>query len=180
MKYISILRGINVSGQKKIIMADLKALYEAQGFENVLTYIQSGNVIFDADEINQQESIARIEKAIEAEYGFQVPVDLRTHQALGEIIENCPFEEAQNEENGAKVMLIFLKTLPSQKSINLLLEAIKAPEKLTIKGTEVYLFCSNGYGRTKLNNNFIEKQLGVSATTRNWRSVKKIYDISNT
>ncbi len=179
MKYISILRGINVSGQKKIKMADLKALYEEQGFESVTTYIQSGNVIFESKGKLNTEGLKKvIEKSIEQKYAFYVPVDIRTNQELEQIVENCPYEEAKEEENGTKVLVTFLQSAPSSQKQELLLEYVKYPERLTIQGSEVYLYCPNGYGKSKLTNTFLEGKLGISATTRNWKSVKKLYELS--
>ena len=179
MKYVSILRGINVSGQKKIKMADLKILYEDQGFKNVITYIQSGNVIFESKANLAIEIIKEmIETAIETKYTFQVPVDIRTNQELKQIIEKCPYEEIQEEENGTKILVTFLQNTPLDKKVELLLEYVKSPERLIIQDREVYLYCPNGYGTSKLTNVFIEKKLGVSATTRNWKSVKKLYELS--
>ncbi len=178
MQYISILRGINVSGQKKIKMADLKALYEAQGFENVTTHIQSGNVIFASKGADKEGLRKIIEKAIEEKYTFHVPVDIRTNQELKQVVKNCPYEEAKEEENGTKVLVTFLQSTPSNQNQELLLEYVKSPEKLTIQGSEVYLYCPNGYGKSKLTNTFIENKLEISATTRNWNSVKKLYELS--
>lgn len=179
MKYISILRGINVSGQKKIKMTDLKILYEKQGFEDVITYIQSGNVIFESKTKLTIETLKKIiEKAIETKYTFQVPVDIRTNQELKQIIEKYPYEEVKKEDNETKVLVTFLQSTPLDEKVESLLEYVKSPEKLIIQGKEVYLYCPNGYGRSKLTNTFIEKKLGVSATTRNWKSVKKLYELS--
>ena len=178
MKYISILRGINVSGQKKIKMADLKALYEAQGFESVTTYIQSGNVIFESKSTNKADLRKVIEKAIEEKYSFYVPVDIRTHQELKEIVNNCPYEEAKAEENGTKILVTFLQSTPEKENQEWLLEYVKPPERLTIQNCEVYLYCPNGYGKSKLTNTFLESKLGVSATTRNWKSVKTLHELS--
>ena len=179
MKYVSILRGINVSGQKKIKMVDLKILYEEQGFENVITYIQSGNVIFESNTKQNIEALKKIiEKAIEAKYTFYVPVDIRTNLELEQIIQKCPYSEAKEEENGTKVLVTFLQSLPSEETKELLLTYVKSPERLIIQGREVYLYCPNGYGKSKLTNTFIEKKLGISATTRNWKSVKKLYELS--
>jgi uncharacterized protein (DUF1697 family) len=180
MKYISILRGINVSGQKKIKMADLKALFEAHGFEDVTTYIQSGNVFFETRKVLNTEDLKKtIEKSIEEKYAFRVPVDIRTHQELELIIKNCPYEEAMSEENGTKILVTFLQCIPSIQKQELLLEYVRPPEKLTFQGSEVYLYCPNGYGTSKLTNTFLEKKLDVSATTRNWKSVKKLYALSS-
>ena len=140
MKYISILRGINVSGQKKIKMADLKILYEEQDFENVITYIQSGNVIFELDAKITIEALKKvIEKAIETKYAFQVPVDIRTNQELKKIIEKCPFEEVKKEENGTKVLVTFLQSTPLDQKLKSLLEYVKSPEKLIIQGRGIFI-----------------------------------------
>lgn len=178
MIYISILRGINVSGQKRIKMVDLKALYEAQGFEGVSTYIQSGNVIFESTETDKKKIRKILERAIEEKYKFHVPVDLRTSKELKRVVENCPYEEVKVEENGTKVLVTFLKSAPPNQKQDLLLGYVKSPERLSIQGSEVYLYCPNGYGKSKLSNTLIESKLGMSATTRNWKSVKKLYELS--
>jgi uncharacterized protein (DUF1697 family) len=105
-------------------------------------------------------------------------VDIRTNQELEQIVENCPYEEAKEEENGTKVLVTFLQSAPSSQKQELLLEYVKYPERLTIQGSEVYLYCPNGYGKSKLTNTFLEGKLGISATTRNWKSVKKLYELS--
>ncbi len=134
MKYISILRGINVSGQKKIKMGDLKSLYESQGFQNVVTYIQSGNVIFDATVINRADLKARIEAAIEAKYKFHVPVELRTHSEIKNIIKNSPFGSVDLVEDGTKVLVTFLSSKPSEVKVSDIQKYVVAPEKLVVRG----------------------------------------------
>ena len=176
MKYISILRGINVSGQKKIKMADLKALYESLGFDHVATYIQSGNVIFKSKK-KKIELSAIIEQAIEKQYGFYVPVLIRSVKEMGKVIDNCPFNSLDLEENCTKVLVTFLESVPTKSGLNKLMEYVKAPEELVSKGSEIYLYCPNGYGKSKLSNNFLEQKLGLTATTRNWKSVVKLYEL---
>jgi len=178
LTYVSILRGINVSGQKKIKMADLTRLYESLGLESVATYIQSGNIIFSSENNNFSNLKSRIEVAIEEHYGFHVPVDIRTHQELLEIIQNCPFKEAECFGNYTKVLVTFLQSMPSEVDQLELLSLVKPPEKLSIQGNSVYLFCPNGYGKSKLSNTFLERKLGVSATTRNWKTVLKLFELS--
>ncbi|RLL51168.1 DUF1697 domain-containing protein [Mariprofundus sp. EBB-1] len=178
MKYISILRGINVSGQKKVLMADLKKLYHSLGFEDVTTYIQSGNVIFQSSGIDKNDIKDTIEQAITAKYGFHVPVIIRTEQELIEVFDNCPYEEAKIETNGTKIFVTFLQSEPSRENQETLQQYVKAPEKLTIHGSEVYLYCPNGYGKSKLSNTFLENKLAVSATTRNWKSIIKLCELS--
>lgn len=159
-------------------MADLKSLYENIGFEEVTTYIQSGNVIFESKKIKKTDLKSTIEKVIEKKYKFHVPVEIRTSKELKTIIENCPYEEAMIEDNGTKILVTFLQTLPSTKKIKILTEYVKAPEKLTVQGREVYLYCPNGYGRSKLTTTFLENKLAVSATTRNWKTVRKLHELS--
>ncbi len=174
MTYISLLRGINVAGVKKIKMADLKALYLSLGFKDVVTYIQSGNVIFKSDNC----SPIMIKEAIKTRYGFEVPVQIREANTFKTLIDNCPFKELDLVEEGTRVMVTFLEEKPTKENINTLLSYVKESERVVVSGQEVYLHCPNGYGKTKLNNTFLEKKLGVGATTRNWKSVCKLYALS--
>ena len=178
MKYISILRGINVSGQKKIKMLELKSLYESLGFQNVVTYIQSGNVLFDSNEKNNDELKTNIEEAIDKKYKFHVPVEIRTKREFGNIINNSPFGPVDLAEEGTKVLVTFLSSKPDKIKISNIIKCVVSPEKLVVKGEEVYLYCPNGYGKSRLSNAFLEKKLEVGATTRNWKSVLKLYELS--
>ena len=177
-KHISILRGINVGGKKKIKMADLKCLYELLGFQNVVTYIQSGNVIFDATAKCKADLKTMIEEAIEDRYGFHVPVAIRTNHEIGNIIRLCPFGTVDLVEEGTKVLVTFLSSEPSEAKISAIQNYVVAPEDLVVRGREVYLYCPNGYGRSKLTTTFLERKLEVKATTRNWKSVHKLYELS--
>ncbi len=178
MRYISLLRGINVSGQKKINMTDLKSLYEKQGFQDVLTYIQSGNVIFNSDISDRSEIIKIIENGIKKKYKFHVPVTLRTHREISNIIKKCPFGPVDIALEGSKVLVTFLSTRPLKDKLVLIKKYVAASEKIVLTGKEIYLYCPNGYGKSKLSNNFLENKLGVLATTRNWKSVHKLRDLS--
>ena len=178
MKYISILRGINVAGQKKIKMADLKALYEKLGFESVVTYIQSGNVIFDANSKNAADLKGLIEKAIEAKFKFSVPVIIRTNEELKKVIGQCPFGKIDYENDGAKVLVTFASSKPGKDKVDNIGKFVVPPEELVVCGKEIYLYCPNGYGKSKLSNSFVEAKLGIEATTRNIKSVIKLHELS--
>ena len=178
MKYVSILRGINVSGQKKIKMADLKYLYELLDFQSVVTYIQSGNVIFDAPVKNKSDLKKKIVEAIEEKYKFHVPVEIRTNREIRDIIRNCPFGSVDLVQDGTKVLITFLSSKPSKDRVSDIQKYVVAPEKLVARGKEVYLYCPNGYGKSKLSNTFLEHKLGVEATTRNWKTIHKLYELS--
>jgi len=177
MKYLSLLRGINVSGQKKIKMAELKVLYEGLGFTNVLTYIQSGNVVFEADGGLDHQSL--IEQAIQKAYGFDVPVLIRTKDEIDNIVTACPFGEVNLDEDGTKVLATLLSESPNQEAIDSVMPFKHESESILVQDNVVYLRCPNGYGKTKLSNTFLEKKLKVSATTRNWKSMVKLQEMLN-
>jgi uncharacterized protein (DUF1697 family) len=177
-QYISIIRGINVSSQKKIVMKELKSLYESLGFENVLTYIQSGNVIFNSDIDHVLDIQKLIEDAINTKYNFEVPVDIRTSNEFEKVLANIPFGEVDLEADGTKMLITFLSHQPDKSAVNRLMKYVKAPEKLVLGDKCIYLHCPNGYGKTKLSNVFIEKKLDVLATTRNLKSVNKLCELA--
>lgn len=179
MKYLAILRGINVSGQKKIRMADLKALFESINFQDVETYIQSGNVVFESNSKQISQLKLKIENSIEKSYNFYVPVEIRTKDDMKYIVDNCPFNPVDMESDGTKVLVTFLSDQPSPENTLKIMEFVVPPEKLMIIEKEVYLYCPDGYGKTKLSNTFLEKKLGVVATTRNWKSICKFYELLN-
>jgi len=177
-KYISMLRGINVSGKKTIRMADLKSLYESLGFQRVITYIQSGNVIFECNKTNKDKLKTSLEINIEENYKFHVPVQIRTALEFGNIIDNCPFNDIDISKDGTRFLVTFLSSTPAQNKLSEIQEFVTRPEKLVIIGQEVYLYCPNGYGKSKLSNNSIENKLEVSATTRNWKTVHKLFELT--
>jgi len=176
-KYISMLRGINVSGQKKIKMTDLKSLYESLGFDNVQTYIQSGNVIFESSILDVEKLKRNIEQNIEKTFGFSVSVIIRSNDEFESIINRNPFIGQRSTEDDTKLLVTFLTDAPPESIANAIQQFVTKPEALEVRGKEIYLHCPNGYGKSKLSNRFLERKLGVKATTRNWKTVKKLYDL---
>jgi uncharacterized protein (DUF1697 family) len=173
--FVSLLRGVNVSGHNMIRMAELKALYESLGLADVSTYIQSGNVVLRARRNNPAVLGSLIERAIEERFGFPVVVLLRRPAELARIIRNSPFigREKIDEQ---RLYVTFLKTRPSAFAVGAAKEAAaKSPDQYEIAGSEIYLHCPHGYGKTLLSNTFFEKQLKVMATTRNWRTVMTLH-----
>jgi uncharacterized protein (DUF1697 family) len=176
--FISILRGINVSGHKKILMADLRALYEKLGFNNVQTYIQSGNVVFVYDDDKSNLAIAEtIEHAIEKEYKFQVPVLVKQVDDLVSTIKNNPFTEEAGADP-SRVAVTFLESLPTSETLKKLEGVDHPPDRFIIDGLNIYIFCPKSYGNSKLSNNFFENKLKVRATTRNWKTINKLVEMS--
>lgn len=172
--YISMLRGINVSGQKKINMEELRALYETLGFKNPKTYIQSGNVIFECSESNVSSMISKIERGIKKSYGFEVPVQIRTKTDLQRLIDNNPFAK----KDTGKLHVTFLSGVALESSANELIKFKSDSEEFVVSGREIYLFCPDGYGKSKLSNNLFERKLKLSATTRNWKTVNKLLELA--
>jgi len=177
MRYIALLRGINVSGQKKIKMIDLKNLFEALGFKNVKTYIQSGNVIFDYDHIDIEKLANKIKKEISETFGFFVNTIIRTDEEFRKIINNNPFVKDSNVEID-NLYVTFMLDIPDSSLVELLDEKKEENEKLSVISREIYLYCPNGYGRTKLNNVMIERKLKTVATTRNWKTINNLFQMS--
>ena len=174
--YISILRGINVSGKKKIVMTDLKNMYEGLGFSAVLTYIQTGNVIFKSDS-TPREIVNLIAQKIKEVYDFEVPIIIRTHKELKEVIKHDLFLK-KREEDQSKLHITFLESSPHPDVVLSFDREKYLPDEFILHGKEIYLYTPNGYGRTKLNNNFFEKKLKITATTRNLKTVNKLIELS--
>lgn len=176
-KFIALLRGINVSGQKKIKMSDLKIIFEDLSFKKVETYIQSGNVLFFSDSINNKSLREKIENKIKDQFGYQVQVIIKTPGELNYALRNNPFLN-DKKKNDERIYFTFLSEKPSAVNITKLKEVDYSPEEYSMDRDTVYLFFPNGYGKAKMNNNFFEKKLNVFATTRNYKTVKALFTLS--
>ncbi len=174
--YIAILRGINVSGHKMIKMETLRAMFERLNFKNTKTYIQSGNVVFQSKEININKLEQKIVKEIQKEFGFEVPVIVKELDEIKIVLENNPFVNKRKEDI-TKLHVTFLSAEPAKDSIEKIKDMNYMPDEFILTGKAIYLFCPNGYGNTKLNNNFFENKLKVAATTRNWKTVNELVSI---
>ena len=174
-KKIAILRGINVGGKRKILMKDLKALCENLGLEQIQTYIQSGNLIFKSD--NQNSELEKIlEKVILEKFEFEVPVIVRDSKELKIASRRNPFFRQNSDINS--LHLTFLKEKPSNENFDKIQTYNYEPDKFKINENDVFIYCEGKYHQSKLSNNFFEKKLKVGATTRNWKTVLKLIDLS--
>jgi len=174
--YIILLRGINVGGHRKVKMAELRALLEKQNFKNVQTYIQSGNIVFQSTRtiLEIQDITAG---AIEQHFGFEVPVVVLNKQDVASILLNCPFTLSDQEASYYTI----LSQVPLRENIALF-ETIKYPEEeIILIDRCVYFYTTKGMGRAKYSNNLVENKLGVTATTRNHRTLTRLLEmLSNT
>ncbi len=172
------LRGINVGGQKAIRMAELKSLYESLGLVKVETYVQSGNVIFDGAKQNAAKLAGLIEAQIERSFEYAVSVFIRDANDFQRLVDSNPFLTGRNEDP-AKLHVTFLYSSPSKSALNNLDIPNAEPDEFIVTGREIFLFCPNGYGRTKLSNKVFEKKLNTPATTRNWKTVNALLKMAN-
>jgi uncharacterized protein (DUF1697 family) len=175
--YIALLRGINLGGHKTVKMDQLRKGFEELGFEDVKTYIQSGNVVFRAPMQISENLAKRIEEKVIHQFGFSVPVVVKTAEEIGEVITSNPLVKLKGIDP-AKLHVTFLSSAPEKSALKILNAMATAPDRFRCSGEAVYLYCPNGYHGTKLTNNVLEKMLKVGATTRNWKTVKQLYEMS--
>jgi uncharacterized protein (DUF1697 family) len=175
--FISLLRGINVSGHKKILMTDLIKLYEKLSFSHVQSYIQSGNVVFAYAEEKTNLAIAEmIEHAIEKKYKFQVPVLIRQANDLISTIKNNPFTKEVGADP-SRVAVTFLESQPTVENLIKLEGVDYPPDRFIIDGLNIYIHCPESYGNSKISNKFFETKLKVRATSRNWKTINKLVEM---
>jgi uncharacterized protein (DUF1697 family) len=170
------LRGINVSGRNKVPMADLRSMAGSLGYLGVRSYVQSGNLVFDAPGRATPASVAsRIGGAVRGSFGVNVPVVVRTGDELAGVVAANPFaaEGLRPDDEPRLFHVTFLDSAPDRTAVAGLEAAAEAfrPDVLRVAAADVYLHIPGGYGETKLNNAFLERKLGGSATTRNWKTV---------
>ncbi|PWB50581.1 MAG: hypothetical protein C3F13_16650 [Anaerolineales bacterium] len=172
--FISLLQGINVGGQKRLGMEALRKIYQDLGFSLIRTYVQSGNVAFSTDEENCALLKDKIEVAITRACGFSTRVFIRTAGDLQRILNSNPFLTKRMEE-ASKLHISFLYQPVESSAWSRLSVPQGSQDEYAPGKMEVFLFCPNGYGKTKLSNSFFERKLGVPVTTRNWNTLEALY-----
>jgi uncharacterized protein (DUF1697 family) len=172
MRTIALLRGINVGGSKKVPMADLRALMERLGFEDVKTYVQSGNVVFSGPRRAARTVAREIEAGIVEQFGFEVAITIRTRDELAAVVAANPLREVATEDRRHQVM--FLSGAPDPEVLADVDAAAYAPEAFSLLGRELYVWSPDGIAVAQLYRVLTEKRLGVRATARNWRTILKL------
>jgi uncharacterized protein (DUF1697 family) len=174
-RYVALLRGINVGGKNMLPMKELTGLFASAGCTEVTTYIQSGNVLFTADNIVVAGLAAGIAQQIDERFGLRVPVVLRSAAELTLAIQNNPFLRSGAEEDWLHVY--FLASVPGAAEVAMLDPARSAPDAFAVVGREVYLQLPNGMARTKLTNAYFDSKLRTVSTARNWRTILKLAEL---
>lgn len=172
-RYISILRGINVSGKNLIKMEALRRMVETLGCSGVATYLQSGNVIFGSENKDTRDMAAMISGRIKTDLGYDVPVLVLTPGEIRSVIAANPFL-ADPAKDPAFLHVTFLSAEPAAIPHEAIAAKCGPGEEVAFAGKAVYLYCPNGYGNTRLHNTFLEKMLKVTATTRNWKTTGEL------
>lgn len=176
--YIALLRGINVSGHNKIKMAELKQLFVNLGFNEVTTYIQSGNVIFQSEQIIISKIEQQIIEQIKQEFGHTINVLVLKKEDLSKIFISNPFLE--NKKIDIKSLYVtLLKDNYFVEGIKQLEPFLTNNEEFRIIDNCAYIYYPNGAGNSKLTTNLFEKKLKTTATARNWRTITKLVELSN-
>ena len=175
--YIALLRGINVSGQKKIRMADLKSQLDELGWEGIRTYIQSGNIVFKSADGNPVLLAQKIKQKLQEKYGFEVPTLVLEPRELMHIINNNPFTR-DPETAQERLYVTFLFDTPRADLVRKPREPKQSNEQFLIDDKIIFLYYPAGYGRAVMNNNAFEKGLKVEATKRNWKTINKLHEMT--
>ncbi|MBV9300629.1 MAG: DUF1697 domain-containing protein [Acidobacteriaceae bacterium] len=172
---VALLRGINLAGRNRLPMKGLIEIFGAAGCTDVSTYIQSGNVLFNAPAALIKRLPEVITEQIAARFGCRVPVILRTSNQIARIISENPFLKMGKPESTLHVY--FLANEPDASTVRSLDPDRSPPDAFRVLNREIYLHLPNGMGRTKLSNVYFDAKLATTSTARNWATVLKLYEL---
>ncbi len=175
---IALIRGINVGGKNSLPMGLLRDLCEGIGLKDVRTYIQSGNIVFEAAKKDLARVADSLEEAIEADRGFRPSVVTRSRDELTATIEANPFA-ARAKSDPTRLLVLLLKAKPVPGASETLNGIKRGPEQLRLIGRELFIDFPDGIGKSKLSLAAVERALGVPATGRNWNTVLKLLAIAD-
>lgn len=171
--YVAFLRAINVGGNNKVAMGDLRRLFQELGFLNVRTLLQSGNVVFSDPGHSVAELESRLETETKKRFGLAADYVVRSREQMERIVAANPFPEAAKNDPGHLVVM-FLKKPVEASAVQALRAAIKGREEVSGAGTETYITYPDGIGTSKLTIQVIEKYLCCRGTARNWNTTLKV------
>jgi uncharacterized protein (DUF1697 family) len=174
--YVAFLRAVNVGGKNKVPMAPLRDALTAAGLEEVVTVLQSGNVVFGSRS-SAAASAKVVAATIEEAFGLRIEVVIRTGAELTAVAAANPFLDDKASRDAKTLHVAFLSARPKAASVKKLDADRSPPDAFAVHGREVYLSYPNGSGRTRLTLDYLEKTLGVTGTARNWRTVQRMAEL---
>jgi len=175
-RLVVLLRGINIGSRNRISMPELREALEGAGYDDVRTYLQSGNVVL-TNTRSARETVRDCEGLIADRFGLEIAVVARTRSELGKVVDRNPLERVAKDPKRYQVS--FLETKPAPKLVRELEEVATAREEVVSIGREIYAWHPDGVARSKLWTRLAGKNLGVTATARNWTTVAKLLELAD-
>jgi uncharacterized protein (DUF1697 family) len=173
--HVALLRAVNVGGKNRLPMKVLAEIFSEAGAEDVQTYIQSGNVVFQATPALAARLPSVVAAAISTRFGFEVPVIMRSATEFRRLARENPF--LGDDADTSKLHVAFLADWPDAARVDALDPGPASHDELEVRGSEVYLHCPNGMGRSKLTTGYLDSRLATTSTIRNWRTVMKLVEM---
>ena len=173
-RYVAFLRGVNVGGKNRLPMADLRGIFTAAGCAAVQTYIQSGNVVFEAEQDLAERVPEIVTRAIRRQFGYKTAVVMRSSEELQRVVASNPFDTSGDPRF---LHVAFLGDAPGAEAVSRLDPQRSPPDAFAVRGRNVYLHYPNGVARSKLTNEYLAAQLQTASTMRNWRTVLKLLEV---
>lgn len=175
-RHIALLRGINLGSRNRISMPDLREALEAAGFEDVRTYVQSGNVVLSI-KASPTQVARKVEKQVADRFGLDIDVVVRTRDELADVVRRNPLGEVATEPK--RYQVTFLARKPDRTLVRKLEAARIDPEEFVVSGREIYAWHPKGVARSRLWAQLADRRLGVTATARNWATVTKLLALAD-
>ncbi|MBM4183038.1 MAG: DUF1697 domain-containing protein [Gemmatimonadetes bacterium] len=173
MRYVALLRAVNVAGHNKVAMKALRALLEDMGFERPQSLLQSGNLVFDAERRSPAKLEAELERGAAEQLGLFTDFFVRTTAEWHDIVAENPFPDAARDDPG-HLLVLAAKDAASSTRVSALTKAISGREVIRAVGRQLYALYPDGVGRSKLTTALVERHLGTRVTGRNWNTVLKL------
>ena len=173
-RYVALLRGVNVGGKNKLPMADLRDIFTAAGCAAVQTYIQSGNVVFEAAQDLAERVPEIVTRAIRRRFGYETAVVMRSSEELRRVVSSNPFDTSGDPRF---LQVAFLEDTPGAEAVSRLDPQRSPPDAFAVRGRNVHLHYPNGVARSKLTNEYLAAQLQTVSTMRNWRTVLSLLEM---
>lgn len=173
-RYVALLRGVNVGGRNRLPMADLREIFSAAGCSAVRTYIQSGNVVFEAEQDLAERVPEMVTESIRRRFGHETAVVVRSHEELRQVAASSPFDASGDPRF---LQVAFLEDTPGAEAVSRLDPQRSPPDAFAVRGRHVYLHYPDGVARSKLTNEYLAARLRTASTMRNWRTVLKLLEM---